>query len=192
MSGSTHVEILKEESSVRTSKAGFFILLIVLMTLSSHEESWTQAKGSPPVISFAWAQEKIRQGEDWRIYIAASDPDNDMYRIHCRVDQPGGQIYRPDITAMKKGMEGKLTGYLVLRTMSVQDLSGTNLILTVTIIDRLGNESKTMGFPLSINGEGRKAPPPDLIPAGLEKDLDRRIAYIGIDLMRRDRMGGGD
>ena len=177
---------------MKASSAAFFISLVVLMTLAYHLQSRAQAKGSPPVVTFAWAQEKIRQGEDWRIYIAATDPDADMYRIYCRVDQPGGQVYRPDITAIKKGMEGKLAGYLVLRTMSLQDLYGINLTLTLTIADRAGNEIKPVAFPLSINGEGRKTPPPDLIPAGLEKDFDRRIAYIGIDLMRRDRMGGSD
>jgi hypothetical protein len=171
---------------------GFFILVSVLVSLAHLcVDGQAQTKGSPPVITFAWAQDKIRQGEDWRIYIAATDPDGDMYRIYCRIDQPGGQVYRPDISNIKKGMEGQLTGYLALRTYSQQDFFGLYLTLNLTIVDRAGNESKSLSFPLAIDGERTKFPPPDLIPAGLEKSLNQRIGYIGIDLMRRDRMGGG-
>jgi hypothetical protein len=155
-------------------------------------ESQAQTKGSPPVITFAWAQERIRQGEDWRIYIAASDPDGDMYRIYCRIDQPGGQVYRPDISNIKRGMEGQLTGYLALRTYSQQDFFGLYLTLTLTVVDRAGKESQSLSFPLAIDGEKTKFPSSNLIPAGLEKGLNQRISYIGIDLMRRDRMGNGD
>ena len=167
----------------------FMSLFISLTALSV--EGQAQTKGSVPVITFAWAQERIRQGEDWRIYIAATDPDGDMYRIYCRIDQPGGQVYRPDISSIKKGMEGQLTGYLALRTYSQQDFFGLYLTLNLTIVDRAGNESQSLSFPLAIDGERTKSPPPDLIPAGLEKGLNQRIGYIGIDLMRRDRMGGG-
>ena len=171
---------------------GFFILVSVFMFLAPLcVEGLAQTKGSAPVITFAWAQERIRQGEDWRIYIAATDPDGDMHRIYCRIDQPGGQVYRPDISNIKKGMEGQLTGYLVLRTYSPQDFFGLYLTLNLTIVDRAGNESQLLSLPLSIDGEKTKFPPPELIPAGLEKGLNQRIAYIGIDLMRRERLGGG-
>jgi hypothetical protein len=169
----------------------FGVVAVLLLTIIPGI-SKGQAKGVPPVITFSWAQDKIRQGEDWRIYLIATDPDNDLYRIYCRVDQPGGQVYRPDISTVKKGMEGKIAGYLVLRTQSLQDLFGTHLTLTLTVVDRSGNESQSVVFPLAINGEKRKSPPPSLIPAGSEKELDQRIAYIGIDLVRRDRMGSGD
>ena len=171
---------------------GIFILVSVVISLAHQSvEGQAQTKGSAPVITFAWAQERIRQGEDWRIFIAATDPDGDMYRIYCRIEQLGGQGYRPDISNIKKGMEGQLTGYLVLRTHSQQDFFGLYLTLKLTILDRAGNESQSLSFPLVIDGERTKFPPPDLIPAGLEKSLNQRIGYIGIDLMRRDRMGGG-
>jgi hypothetical protein len=64
---------------VLTMLAIFFI--IIGLTLNSY----VQTKESPPVINFAWAQERIRQGDDWRIYISATDPDGDMFRIYCRV-----------------------------------------------------------------------------------------------------------
>ena len=169
----------------------FIFMTLFISSTALYLEGLAQTKGSAPVITFAWAQERIRQGEDWRIYIAATDPDGDIHRIYCRIDQPGGQVYRPDISNIKKGMEGQLTGYLVLRTYSQQDFFGLYFTLNLTIVDRAGNESQLLSFPLSIDGEKTKFPPPELIPAGLEKGLNQRIAYIGIDLMRRERLGGG-
>lgn len=180
---------------MKASKKRFlvsFIPIITLMTLGLHLEGKGQTKGSPPVINFAWAQDKIRQGNDWRIYISATDPDGDMDRIYCRIDQAGGDNYRPDITRVKKGMEKQLTGYLALRTNSPQDLYGAILTLTLIIADRGGNETKPVAFPLVFNSEGVKPPPEDRVSPDLAKELNHRIGYIGIDLIRRDRMGSGD
>jgi hypothetical protein len=169
-----------------------FVFIFLGMVFGIHPESNGQTKGSSPVIHFAWAQDKIRQGNDWRIYLSATDPDGDMSRIFCRIDQPGGQVYRPDITRIKKGLEGQLDGYLILRTFSQQDLFGVSLTLTLIIADGAGNESRPVTFPLTINGEKMKTPPADQAPPNLEKLLNQRLGYIGIDLMRRERMGAGD
>lgn len=177
---------------MRGSRGYVLALVIALLVLGLHPDGRAQSKGTPPVIQFAWAQERIRQGEDWRIYLSATDPEGDMSRIYCRIDQSGGQIYRQDITNVKKGMEGQLQGYLVLRTFSSQDFFGVSLTLTVVIADRAGNESKPVTLPLAFNGEGVKFPPTDRIPPDLAKGINQRIGYIGINLIRRDRMGGGD
>jgi hypothetical protein len=160
----------------------FFSVWVVLLTIFSlRSNGQAQTKGSPPVITFSYAQEKIRQGEEWRIYISASDPDGDISRIYCMIDQPGGQLYRPDFTRLKKGMEEKFSGYLFLRTNSQFSLHGASLTLTLTIVDRAGNESKPVLFPLTFDGEPMKP-----LPADMEKELNQRIAAIGIDLGRRD------
>ena len=151
-----------------------------------------EAKGNPPEIIFSWAQSTIRQGDDWRIYISATDPDGDMTRIYCRVDQPGGQVYRSDMTNIKSGMEGHLSGYLVLRTYSSQDLFGTSFTLLVIIADRAGNESKPVSFPLTIDGDRMQPPPFDRFPPGALKQLNQRIGYIDINLMRTQSTGGGN
>ncbi len=180
---------------MKASRKGFLVLAAGLLAVSLSGldlEAVAQTKGSPPVITSSWAQDRIRQGEDWRIYLSATDPDGDMTRIYCRIDQSGGQIYRPDIVSVKKGMEGSLNGYLVLRTYSQQDFFGVSLTLTVIIADRAGNESKPVVFPLSFNGEPMKSPPLEKVSADLAKGLNQRIGYIGIDLIRRERIGGGD
>ena len=112
-----------------------------------------------------------------------------MSKIFCRIDQPGNNLYRLDITRIKKGLEGQLDGYLVLRTYSPQDLFGLSLTLTVIIADGAGNESRPVTFPLTINGEKMKTLPSDLAQPNLEKLLNQRLGYIGIDLMRRERNG---
>ena len=165
-------------------------LAFVVMGLSLVDRA--EAKGNPPEIIFSWAQASIRQGDDWRIYISATDPDGDMTRIYCRVDQPGGQVYRIDMTNIKRGMEGHLSGHLVLRTYSSQDLFGTSLTLIVIIADRAGNESKPVAFPLTIDGDRMQPPPFDRLPPGALKQLNQRIGYIGINLTRTERTGGGN
>ena len=177
---------------MKVSAKYLLISIIFFIMMGFNLESHAQTKGSPPVINFAWAQESIRQGEDWRIYISATDPDGDMFRIYCRVNQAGGDNYRPDITRIKKEMEGKLTGYLVLRTYSSQDFSGVSLTLTLIIEDRAKNESKPIVLPLTFNGERMKPPPADLVSPDLAKELNQRIGHIGIDLLRRDQFGAGD
>ena len=177
---------------MKTIRSVLLVAVIASILMGLSLEGRAQTKGSPPVINFSWAQDKIRQGNDWRIYISATDPDGDMYRIYCRVEQAGGQSYLQDITNIKKGMEGHLAGYLVLRTYSAQDLFGVSLTLSVIIADRAGNESKPLLFPLSINGERTKLLPADQVPPDLAKALDQRITHIGVDLIRRDRMGSGD
>jgi len=159
----------------------FLVLWTFTRIISVGANGQAQTKGSPPVITFSYAQEKIRQGEEWRIYISASDPDGDMSKIYCAIDQPGGQPYRPDVTRLKKGMEEKFSGYLFLRTNSQFSLQGVSLTLTLIVADRAGNESKPVVFPLTFDGEPMKPLPPDM-----EKDLNRRIGAIGIDLIRRD------
>lgn len=61
---------------------------------------------TPPIIHFSYAQEKIRQGEIWKIYLAVSDPEGGMSRIVCNIEQAGAErYYRPSIIYLKKGME---------------------------------------------------------------------------------------
>jgi hypothetical protein len=89
-------------------------------------------------------------------------------------------------------MEGKLAGYLVLRTYSPQDFSGVSLTLTLIIEDRAKNESKPIVLPITFDSERMKPLPEDRVSPDLAKELNQRIGHIGIDLLRRDRMGGGD
>ncbi len=166
---------------MRLFTKSFFLLVLTLLMMPTSYSSAQAAATSPPVITFAYAQEKIRPGEIWRVYLSANDSGKDMLKIFYTIDQPGGQLYSPDVLFVKKGMEGQLSGYLSLPTNSFRDLWGVNLTLTVIIRDRAGNESKPVRFPLAFNGESMKP-----LPAEMEKDLNRPIGTIHIQLNRRE------
>jgi hypothetical protein len=147
--------------------------------LSFHSTSQARPSGSPPVITFSYAQGKIRPGDIWRIYISASDPDGDMSKIFCVIEQPGVGRYKPEVIWLKKEMGRKFSGYLHLSTTSFRDLWGVTLTLTLTIEDRQGNECQPVLFPLEFNGEQLKPLPPDM-----EKELEKPISDIPIELTR--------
>jgi hypothetical protein len=155
------------------------ILLLLRRFLFFASTSHARPTGSPPVITFSYAQEKIRSGDIWRIYISASDPDGDMSKIFCVIEQPGVGRYRPSVIWLKKEMGREFSGYLHLSTTSFRDLWGVTLTLTLTIEDRQGNESQPVLFPLEFNGEQLKPFPPDM-----EKELERPISTIPIELIR--------
>lgn len=155
------------------------IFLLLHRFLSSASTSHARPTGSPPVITFSYAQGKIRLGDIWRIYISANDPDGDMSKIFCVIEQPGVGRYRPEVIYLKKEMTRKFSGYLHLSTTSFRDFWGVTLTLTLTIEDRQGNESQTVLFPLEFNGEELKP-----LPADMEKDLERPISAIPIELTR--------
>jgi hypothetical protein len=156
---------------------GFFLFLSVLFILPRLILSEAYALEDPPIIHFSFAQEKIRQGEIWKVYLSVSDPDGGMSRIVCNIEQAGAErYYRPSIIYLKKGMEKQFAGYLALHTSSSQNLSGEELILNLSILDRSGNVRKTLRFPLEFDGE-RIGP----LPVDMEKELNQRIGIIDVD-----------
>jgi len=156
---------------------GFFLFLLVLFIFPCLIVSEVYAPEDPPIIHFSCAQEKIRQGEIWKVYLSVSDPDGGMSRIVCNIEQAGAErYYRPSIIYLKKGMEKQFTGYFALHTSSSQNLSGEELILNLSIMDRKGNVRKTLRFPLEFDGE-RMRP----LPADMEKELNQRIGIIDVD-----------
>ncbi len=100
-----------------------------------------------------------------------------MPRIVCNVEQAGAErYYKPSITYSKKGTEKQFAGYLALHTNSSQNLSGEELTLNLSILDRAGNVRKSLRFPLEFDGEQMRPPPADM-----EKELNQRIGMIDVD-----------
>jgi len=131
------------------------------------------------IVNFAYAPEKIRKGDIWKIYLSVTDPEGDMHRVSCRIRQQGGRdYYNQSVIYLKKGMEKQFAGYFALSTRTPNDID--DFFLEFSILDREGNERKTLLFPLEFGGrEPMKPLPPDM-----EKDLNRRIGnfYINWDL----------
>jgi len=154
-----------------------FLFLLILTLFFPSFSAYAQDKENLPVVHFAYAQEKIRQGEIWKIYLSVSDPNGNMSRIACNIEQAGAaRLYKPSLIYLKKGMEKQFVGYLALYTNSSQNLSGEELTVNLSILDRQGNVRKALSSPLEIDGDSTKS-----LPADTEKELNRRIGIIDVD-----------
>ena len=161
------------------NKTFLFLLVITFLfpTLSAH----AQTKEKPPIVHFAYAQENIRQGDIWKIYLSVSDPSSKMASIVCRIEQDGGTRHRPSVLYLKKGMQSGFTGYFALPTSdaSAGNLWGEDWTLQFTFVDRRGNEMKTLQFPLKFDGGGPVKP----LPPDLEKNLNQRLGTIDVEFV---------
>lgn len=124
----------------------------------------TQAAASKPTITDSYASNQLRLGDTWRVYIKASDPNNDMDTILATIEQPGkGGAYPPSYTRIKDGNKRELSGYLYWNTsqeVQSQGLNFTNLVLTVQVKDKAGNVSNPVRFPLHFSLSAVQQPPP--------------------------------
>ncbi len=158
-----------------TRKISLFLLILFAFPCLVVPGAYTQEDS--PIVHFAFAQGKIRQGEVWKIYLSVSDPDGRMSRIVYNIQQAGAErYYRPSIIYLKRRMEKQFAGCLALHTNSSQNLSGEELILILSILDRPGNMRKTLRFPLEFDGD-----PAALPPADVGKELIRRIGIVDVD-----------
>jgi len=128
------------------------------------------------IVNFAYAPEKIRQGDIWKIYLSVTDPEGRMQQVVCRVEQQGESYHKPSLNFLKKGMEKQFTGYFAVYTNSFYELN--DFVLALNILDRDGNVRKTLHFPLEFDQSSEPMKP---LPPDLEKDLNRRIGIIDID-----------
>ena len=158
-----------------------FLILIILTFLFPSPSAYAQTKENPPIIHFAYAQENIRQGDVWKIYLSVSDPSNNMSRIVCRTEEDGGVRHRPSVLHLKKEMQSGFTGYFALYTNNAAsgNLWGEDWTLRFTFVDRGGNEMKTLQFPLKFDG-GEPIKP---LPSDLEKNLNQRLGTIDVEFI---------
>lgn len=157
----------------------FFLALISFsLVVASASNGDGQTKNIPSVITFSYAQEKIRQGDVWKIYLSASDPESSMMRIVCTLRKAGTPRFRPSMLYLKRGMEKQFSGYLAFYTGSGLDWSGEEFILELSILDRAGNVKGSINFPLEFDGGESMKP----LPSDLERELNRHIGIIDVDL----------
>jgi len=129
-------------------------------------------KKHEPVVEAIAAQTEIRNGNLWKIYIRASDPDGDLDRIQVSFGQLGAGTYPPDLLVLKKTV-GNLNGaILVWAWLRGGDSNAPTIYATVEIIveDRAGNisEAKTMEFEVQTFGpEDTFIPPPGFNPSNV-------------------------
>ena len=103
-----------------------------------------------PVITHSFASKQVRMGENWLVYLNASDPDGDMNQILCSVDYQAGlqQPYPLSITRVEKDEQKSLSGYLYLDTSGLE--RPISIRMSVTVKDKAGHFSAPVDFSLNI------------------------------------------
>lgn len=113
-----------------------------------------------PLIHKSYAANQIRQGDNWKVYINASDSDGDMKNIVCTIEQPGVGIYPASIARIAEGQRKEISGFLYLSTQSVENLAFVTLSLSVQVQDMAGHFSQPALFPLRLTATEPQEPPP--------------------------------
>jgi len=122
-----------------------------------------------PAITHSFASEQVITGENWRVYINASDSDGDIDQVVCYVDFQAGllQPYPISFTKIGKDQQKNLSGYLFLNTSGL--LRPISIILVVQVKDKAGHVSAPISLSVNI-GE----------PSQKQKDIRREDPPQGI------------
>lgn len=177
---------------MRTRKVFWLVSLIVAFMLSnaaypglSGAESRPEARG--PIITHAFAVEKGYYGYIWKIYLEAEDPDGQMLRIACVVDQVGYGHYPTDWIYLKPQYGKHFKGYIQWNTFSSKTSylpEWTQITLRVSVFDKAGNESNAVVFPFTFEiTPGQYA---YQLPAPFDQGDLPRLGYVAIDLYTPD------
>ena len=115
-----------------------------------------------PTVEAIEAQKEIGEGNLWKIYLRASDPDGDLDKLHVTFGQPGGGSYSPDLLVQKATMKS-LNGFVLVWARlqgggSTGDIYGD---VEIRVEDRAGNMSAPKVFQftlLQFGGEDQFVP----------------------------------
>ncbi len=116
-----------------------------------------------PVVEAITAQNEIRDGNLWKIYLRASDPDGDLDKIHVSFSQLGAD-FTPDLLPQKT-MAREMNGYILVWA-SLNGGGSTGDIyaeVDIRVEDRAGNMSESMKMSFTVAQFGKKdgfVPPP--------------------------------
>jgi hypothetical protein len=148
-------------------------------------QGWAQPKpeAKGPSIIHAFAIDKQYYGYIWKIYLEAEDPDGQMLKIACNVDQPGYGQYPTDWIYLKPRYQKHFKGYIQWNTFSSKApylFDWTQITLKVSVIDRAGNASNEVVFPFTFQSGVRGSP---RLPAPFDQGDNPRLGYINIDLI---------
>ena len=134
-----------------------------MMDMQVREKTYGKAA---PVISESFASQELRPGDNWKIYLKASDPDGDMQYVVAVVEQRGLGAYPISYTKLKEGNQKELSGYVFLNTSGPYGdswLYSYSLTITVQLKDKAGHYSQPVVFTVSFNNRfAQQAPPPGI------------------------------
>ena len=133
---------------------------------------------NPPVITASFAADKGRHGDPIRIYLAAEANSGAMERIAVQVSQVAYGVYPTNWTYLKEGNRERFVGYLQWNTTSGDHLpEWTRMSITISVLDRWGNESNKVVFPYEfVSGTSS----PSVLPAPFNQADVPRLGYISI------------
>jgi len=178
------------------NKRSLYLLsgVVMALVLFSSLRGWAQPKPETkgPIITHAFAVEKGKYGYIWKIYIEAEDPDGDMLRMASVVDQPGYGRYPTDWIYLKPQYQKGFKGYIQWNTFSSKAptlTEWTQITLTVSIIDKAGNESNPVVFPFTFES-GIKDQYRYKLPAPFDQGDIPKLGNIFIDLYEPTLMAG--
>ena len=161
--------------------------MMMALVFFSNPQGWAQSQSGSnvPVITNAFVVGKVSYGDILRVYIEVEDPNGDMFRIATSIDQPGYGHYPTSWVYIKPMGRKHLKGYLQWNTfsnMSSRLSEWTQITLTVSVFDKVGNESNVFAFPITFETGVKRASAYKLAPPFDQNDLPR-LGFIHIDLI---------
>ncbi len=168
---------------MRIKLAVMGIILIGMMGcshLQGIEEKEKIYGKNTPVIGQSFASNQMEPGDQWKIYLRASDPDGDMETILAVVEQSGTGSYPVSMIKIK-GENGKeLSGYVYLNTTSSRYghgfLDNQELTVSIQIRDKAGHVSQEVTHKVHLLSRRTQKSP----PAGVFKE--ETLGPIMVDL----------
>lgn len=167
----------------------YFTSVLLAVGIFLPYQGWTQlvpyTKPGPhaPIITHAFAVDKGYYGYIWKIYIEAKDPDGEMLRIASVVHGAGVGRYPTDWIYLKHKYAKQFAGYIQWNTFSSKAgylPEWTQITLTVSVVDKAGNESNEVVFPFTF--EITPHPYAYKPPVPFDHGTLPRLGYITVDL----------
>jgi len=134
----------------------------------------------PPVITASFAADKGRYGDPIKIYLAAEQKGGAMKMIAVQVTQVGYGSYPANWVTLKEGNSERFVGYLQWNTGSSEFMpEWTRISITVSVLDRWGNESHNVVFPYEfVSGASSSS----VLPAPFDQADVPRLGYVTVML----------
>ena len=128
-----------------------------------------------------------------KVYIEAEDPQGEMVKIATVVDQAGYGRYPISWVYLKPTDRKQFKGYLQWNTFSSKTpyvSEWTPITMTVSVLDKFGNESNAFAFPITFqSGVGRASS--YQVPSPFNEGDVKKLGFIDIDLMDFTILRGG-
>ena len=161
------------------------LIILVSLLLVSCGLKWEgqgpgpREEGSPPQILASYAEQVVRPGETWKVYLRVRDVDCDMTYVITDLWQSGGGSYPVSFTPIRGLPCPELVGYVFLKTPADGDLVWEQLQAKMFVRDRRGNRSSSLQV-------SAKKPPEEW-----RADTVVSIGAVNIDLTNRQEMDSG-